>query len=61
MRYRLRTLLIVLALGPPVLAGAWWAINRGWLQFTLPALLVIAFPFGLAYVASRFASLVTKH
>jgi hypothetical protein len=23
MRYRLRTLLIVLALGPPVLAGAW--------------------------------------
>src|SRR5436190_21596961 len=24
MRYRLRTLLIVLALGPPVLAGAWW-------------------------------------
>jgi hypothetical protein len=26
MRYRLQTLLIVLALGPPVLAGAWW----GW-------------------------------
>jgi polyferredoxin len=26
MRYRLRTLLIVLALGPPVLAGAWWGI-----------------------------------
>jgi hypothetical protein len=25
MRYRLCTLLIVLALGPPVLAGAWWA------------------------------------
>jgi hypothetical protein len=24
MQYRLRTLLIVLALGPPVLAGAWW-------------------------------------
>jgi hypothetical protein len=24
-RYKLRTLLIVLALGPPVLAGAWWA------------------------------------
>jgi len=24
MRYRLRTLLIVLALGPPVLAGAWF-------------------------------------
>jgi hypothetical protein len=26
MRYRLRTLLVVLALGPVVLAGAWW----GW-------------------------------
>jgi hypothetical protein len=25
MRYRLRTLLIVLALGPPVLAGVWFA------------------------------------
>ena len=24
MRYRLRTLLIVLALGPPVLWGGWW-------------------------------------
>lgn len=24
MRYRLRTLLIVLALGPPFLAAAWW-------------------------------------
>ena len=25
MQYRLRTLLILLAIGPPVLAGAWWA------------------------------------
>jgi len=25
MRCKLRTLLIVLALGPPVLAGAWWS------------------------------------
>jgi hypothetical protein len=24
MRYRLRTLLIVLAVGPPLLAGLWW-------------------------------------
>ena len=24
MRYRLRTLLIVLALGPPLIAVAWW-------------------------------------
>jgi hypothetical protein len=29
MRYRLRTLLIVLALGPVVIAGAWW----GWERF----------------------------
>jgi hypothetical protein len=28
MQFRLCTLLIVLALGPPVLAGAWWAYNR---------------------------------
>jgi hypothetical protein len=27
MRYRLRTLLIVLALGPVVIAGLWWAIQ----------------------------------
>jgi len=26
MRYRLRTLLIVLALGPPALAGAWFIL-----------------------------------
>ena len=26
MQYRLRTLLIVLALGPPVLAGAWFGV-----------------------------------
>jgi hypothetical protein len=29
MRYKLRTLLIVLAIGPPVLAGAWF----GWLAY----------------------------
>jgi hypothetical protein len=31
MRYRLRTLLILLAVGPPVVAGAWfgvWTIKR---------------------------------
>ena len=27
MRYRLRTLLIVLAIGPALLAGAWWVID----------------------------------
>ena len=29
MRFRLRTLLILLAIGPPVLAGAWWG-HRAW-------------------------------
>ncbi len=29
LRYRLRTLLIVLALGPPVLAAGWW----GWSEY----------------------------
>jgi hypothetical protein len=32
MRYRLRTLLIVLAIGPPVLAGGYWA----WKEWTRP-------------------------
>jgi hypothetical protein len=27
-RYRLRTLLIVLALGPPALAGVWWIATQ---------------------------------
>ena len=35
MRYRLRTLLIVLALGPPVLAGAW--IARDWIPADIEA------------------------
>jgi hypothetical protein len=30
-RYKLRTLLIVLALGPPVLAGGWWKYSA-WRQ-----------------------------
>ena len=27
-RYSLRTLLILLAIGPPMLAGAWWGYQR---------------------------------
>lgn len=30
MKYRLRTLLIVLAIGPPVLAGGWPVVERFW-------------------------------
>jgi len=58
-RYKLRTLLIVLARGPPVLAGALLAINQGWLRYALPALIILM-AFGLAYVAERFAAFVTR-
>jgi hypothetical protein len=40
-RYRLRTLLIVLALGPPMLAGGWWFV-RWALAFEPFAVLVSA-------------------
>jgi hypothetical protein len=43
MRFRLRTLLILAALGPPVLAGMWLA--RTW----LPADLELATPFLLGF------------
>ena len=46
MRYRLRTLLIVLALGPPVLAGAWFItrdlLTMTFLAIALASLLVVA-------------------
>jgi hypothetical protein len=35
LRYRLRTLLIVLALGPPVLAVVWWNTPE-WVAFWRP-------------------------
>ena len=41
LRYKLRTLLIVLALGPPVLAGLWFAAPV--LPEVLQALLALAF------------------
>ena len=47
-RYKLRTLLIVLALGPPVLAGAWIA----WPHLALIAALVamLAVPAAMLYI-----------
>jgi len=53
MQYRLRTLLIVLALGPPVLAGAWWVCSLPVvhpLAFRLPAAL-----FAIAILAVVYA------
>jgi hypothetical protein len=32
MRYQLHTLLIILALGPPVLAGGWW-VRGNWREW----------------------------
>jgi hypothetical protein len=44
MRYRLRTLLIVLALGPPVLAGMWWAWSSGRVRWSDWAIIIDAKP-----------------
>ena len=52
MRYRLRTLLIALAIGPPLLAGVWWCLGRipVWVYVLavvamLPELLIAAFAY----------------
>ena len=57
MRYRLRTLLIVLAVVPPLLAVAWWYGQRIpiWvfavlLVAAIPQLLVAAFVYGFGLV-----------
>ena len=54
MRFRLRTLLIVLALGPPVLAGAWWAATT---SGEVLRLLQLAFGIAIAvaWVCALFA------
>jgi hypothetical protein len=50
MRYRLRTLIILLAVLPPILAGAWWVwVEMGWtyplfLVFVLPPILFLILP-----------------
>ena len=47
-RYKLRTLLIVVALGPPALAGAWWAARQD--REALEVLLLVAvFPLSVFY------------
>ncbi len=51
MRYRLRMLLILLAIGPPLLAAAWWYYSQPMLVYVfafsligiIPQLLVAAF------------------
>ena len=52
MRYRLRTLLILLAVGPPIIAAAWWCGTQipVWVYFLafialLPDLLIAGFAY----------------
>ena len=51
MRYRLRALLILLGIGPPLLAGAWF-LARGDYAWMLPALAISAIAF-VARVLTR--------
>jgi hypothetical protein len=57
MRFRLRTLLIALMLGPPALAGAWWLIR----SFQYPSeaihLLVLAALIGCYFRFGRLSEL----
>ena len=54
MRYNLRTLLIVLAIGPPVLAVAGWLLNESWLM-AIPLSILFAPVIGrlLGWIATR--------
>jgi hypothetical protein len=57
MRFRLRTLLIVLALGPPVLAVAWWSVRTGALRrFDLSADMLAQGFLGFALVGCAVAA-----
>ena len=67
LRYRLRTLLLLTILGPPALAGVWWAAHHdglfGELEFvaaTLWGIVLLAVPFLiLGHLASRVASSIS--
>jgi hypothetical protein len=69
MRYRLRSLLILLAVAPPLLAAAWWlagdesrrSATIAHARWILPALAaLIGFPVALAFVASLIAGAITR-
>lgn len=60
MRYRPRTLLIVLALTPPVLAWAWWAVHvEAFADVFFGVVQVGGMGVAAAYVAARFAAAAT--
>jgi len=62
MRFRLRTLLIFLALGPPLLAGAWfaarWLVQGDNLLFCVLVLLGVAAYAALAVLAANMKRLI---
>ena len=53
MQFRLRTLLIVLAILPPVLAVGWWSFGTERLQYIDAIIASIAFLW-TGYIAARF-------
>ena len=61
-RYKLRTLLIVLALGPPIIALAWWYGRTAIVLFLLaclvcPELVFAAFGYGFGGLCHLIAKL----
>lgn len=56
MRFRLRTLLIVAAVGPPLLAGLWWAWTA--VGTLLPVILIFALPPFLFFIVPELGPLI---
>jgi hypothetical protein len=59
LRYKLRTLLIFVAVAPPVLAGTWWGIQHR-PEECLAIVLTGGFITLVAYGAARLAANATK-
>jgi len=64
MRFRLRTLLIVLAVGPMLIAAGWCFVrDEGYrnaaLELTAAAPLILGFIFAIAYVGASIAGAIT--
>jgi hypothetical protein len=58
MRYRLRTLLIVMAVGPPAIAATWF--SPGLVLFALYVVLNFALAYGFAWTISTINALRAK-
>lgn len=63
MRYRLRTLMIALGLGPPVIAGVWWGVawTVAWLVSRPgPHLFVLVSAVAVLYLAAAAVAVAMK-